>query len=92
MLYSVLAVGDVVGEAGLAHLERHLRPLQKLKNISFTTRNRRPLRSKISQPWPGILPDRLAGRRSHGVSSSIRPISILPKVWLPRVTASAPAS
>lgn len=34
MLYSVLAVGDVVGEAGLAHLERHLRPLQKLKNIS----------------------------------------------------------
>ena len=36
MLYSVLAVGDVVGEAGLAHLERHLRPLQKLKNISFT--------------------------------------------------------
>ena len=26
MLYSVLAVGDVVGEAGLAHLERHLRP------------------------------------------------------------------
>ena len=36
MLYSVLAVGDVVGESGLAHLERHLRPLQKLKNISFT--------------------------------------------------------
>ena len=35
MLYSVLAVGDVVGESGLAHLERHLRPLQKLKNISF---------------------------------------------------------
>ena len=39
MLYSVLAVGDVVGEAGLAHLERHLRPLQKLKNISFTVVN-----------------------------------------------------
>ena len=36
MLYSILAVGDVVGESGLAHLERHLRPLQKLKNISFT--------------------------------------------------------
>ena len=33
MLYSVLAVGDVVGEAGLAHLERHLRPLQKLKHL-----------------------------------------------------------
>ncbi len=39
MLYSVLAVGDVVGEAGLAHLERHLRPLQKMKNISFTVVN-----------------------------------------------------
>lgn len=39
MLYSVLAVGDVVGEAGLAHLERCLRPLQKLKNISFTVVN-----------------------------------------------------
>ena len=39
MLYSVLAVGDVVGEAGLAHLERHLRPLQKLKHISFTVVN-----------------------------------------------------
>ena len=39
MLYSVLAVGDEVGEAGLAHLERHLRPLQKLKNISFTVVN-----------------------------------------------------
>ena len=39
MLYSVLAVGDVVGEAGLAHLEPHLRPLQKLKNIPFTVVN-----------------------------------------------------
>lgn len=39
MLYSILAVGDVVGESGLAHLEHHLRPLQKLKNISFTVVN-----------------------------------------------------
>lgn len=39
MLYSILAVGDVVGEAGLAHLERHLRPLQKQKNITFTVVN-----------------------------------------------------
>ena len=37
MLYSVLAVGDVVGEAGLAHLERHLRPLQKLKSTGKTS-------------------------------------------------------
>ena len=35
MIYNILAVGDVVGESGLAHLERHLRPLQKLKNISW---------------------------------------------------------
>ena len=51
MLYSVLAVGDVVGEAGLAHLERHLRPLQKLKNISFTVVNGE------NCSGVGILPD-----------------------------------
>ena len=39
MLFSVLAVGDVVGEPGLRHLERHLRALKKLKNISFTVVN-----------------------------------------------------
>ena len=35
----ILAVGDVVGEPGLRHLERHLRPLQKLKDIAFTVVN-----------------------------------------------------
>lgn len=39
MLYHVLAVGDVVGEPGLKHLERNLRPLQKLKKIDFTVVN-----------------------------------------------------
>ena len=39
MEYRVLAVGDVVGEPGLRHLERHLRPLQKLRNIAFTVVN-----------------------------------------------------
>ncbi|MCI9121183.1 MAG: YmdB family metallophosphoesterase [Oscillibacter sp.] len=39
MLYQILAVGDVVGEPGLRHLERVLRPLQKLKKISFTVVN-----------------------------------------------------
>ena len=39
MLYRVLAVGDVVGEPGLKHLERHLRSLQKLKKIDFTVVN-----------------------------------------------------
>ena len=36
MLYHILAVGDVVMEPGLRHLERHLRPLQKWKTIDFT--------------------------------------------------------
>ena len=39
MLYRVLAVGDVVGEPGLKHLERHLRSLKKLKKIDFTVVN-----------------------------------------------------
>lgn len=39
MIYHVLAVGDVVGEAGLAHLERSLRPLKKLKDVHFTVVN-----------------------------------------------------
>lgn len=39
MLYHILAVGDVVGEPGLRHLEKVLRPLQKLKNIFFTVVN-----------------------------------------------------
>lgn len=39
MLLRVLAVGDVVGEPGLAHLERSLRPLKKWKDIHFTVVN-----------------------------------------------------
>ena len=39
MLYHILAVGDVVGEPGLRHLEKVLRPLQKLKDIAFTVVN-----------------------------------------------------
>ncbi len=39
MLYQILAVGDVVWEPGLRHLEKVLRPLQKFKNISFTVVN-----------------------------------------------------
>ena len=39
MLYHILAVGDVVGEPGLKHLERNLRPLKKLKAIDFTVVN-----------------------------------------------------
>lgn len=39
MNYHILAVGDVVGEAGLQHLERCLRPLQKLHHVHFTVVN-----------------------------------------------------
>lgn len=35
----ILAVGDVVGEPGLRHLEKVLRPLQRLKDIAFTVVN-----------------------------------------------------
>ena len=39
MIYHILAIGDVVGEEGLAHLERSLRPLKRLKDIHFTVVN-----------------------------------------------------
>lgn len=39
MSFLVLAVGDVVGEAGLAHLERHLRPLRRQRGIAFVVVN-----------------------------------------------------
>lgn len=39
MVYHILAVGDVVGEQGLEHLERHLRSLKRLKDIHFTVVN-----------------------------------------------------
>ena len=39
MLYRILAIGDVVGEPGLRHLEKVLPPLQKLKGVHFTVVN-----------------------------------------------------
>ena len=39
MIYHILAIGDVVGEQGLAHLERNLRPLKKWKDVHFTVVN-----------------------------------------------------
>ena len=41
MLYPFLAVGDVVGEPGLQHLEAHLRPLRRTADIAFTVVNGR---------------------------------------------------
>ena len=39
MLMNILAVGDIVGDSGIKHLEKNLRPLKKLKNIGFTIVN-----------------------------------------------------
>lgn len=39
MEYHILAIGDVVGEPGLKHLEQHLRPLKKFKAIDFAVVN-----------------------------------------------------
>lgn len=39
MVYHILAVGDVVGDPGLEHLERNLRALKKFKDIHFTVVN-----------------------------------------------------
>ena len=39
MRLNILAIGDVVGEEGLKHLERYLRQVQKIKGIHFTVVN-----------------------------------------------------
>ena len=39
MTINILAIGDVVGQNGLAFLKEHLKPLQKLKGVSFTVVN-----------------------------------------------------
>ena len=39
MQYRILAIGDVVGEEGLRHLEKNMRAVQKLKGIHFTVVN-----------------------------------------------------
>ena len=33
MTINILAIGDVVGQTGLAFLKEHLKPLQKLKGV-----------------------------------------------------------
>ncbi|WP_409968300.1 TIGR00282 family metallophosphoesterase [Bengtsoniella intestinalis] len=39
MEFKVLAIGDVVAEQGMAHLERHLRQVQRAEKIDFTVVN-----------------------------------------------------
>ena len=53
MLYRILAVGDVVGEPGLRHLERHLRSVKRLKDVHFTVVNGE------NAAGVGILPDQV---------------------------------
>ncbi len=53
MIYRILAVGDVVGEQGVKHLERHLRSFKKLREIHFTVVNGE------NAAGVGILPDQV---------------------------------
>ena len=39
MLYNILALGDVTSEDAVRHVQKHLRAVQKLKNIHFTVIN-----------------------------------------------------
>lgn len=51
MEFRVLAIGDVVMEPGMAHLERHLRQVQRQENINFTVVNGE------NAAGVGLLPD-----------------------------------
>ena len=53
MIYHMLAVGDVVGEPGLVHLEKCLRPFKRLKDIHFTVVNGE------NAAMAGITPDQV---------------------------------
>lgn len=53
MIYHILAVGDVVGEPGLVHLEKCLRPLKQLKGVHFTVVNGE------NASMSGITPDQV---------------------------------
>ena len=53
MIYHILAVGDVVGERGVEHLERHLRNFKKLRDIHFAVVNGE------NASGVGIMPDQV---------------------------------
>ena len=53
MIYHILAVGDIVGEQGVRHLERHLRSFRKLRDIHFAVVNGE------NAAGVGILPDQV---------------------------------
>ena len=52
MTINILAIGDVVGQTGLAFLKEHLKPLQKLKGVSFTVVNHHALIQTGQLNWP----------------------------------------
>ena len=54
MVYRILAVGDVVGEQGVKHLERHLRSFKKMKGIHFAVVNGENAAGSV-----GILPEQV---------------------------------
>jgi len=53
VIYRILAIGDVVGEPGLRHLQRHLRSVKRLKDIHFTVVNGE------NTAGTGIMPDQV---------------------------------
>lgn len=63
MIFRILAVGDVVGEQGLAHLERSLRPFKKLKDIQFTVVNGE------NAAGTGVTPDQV--ERLYGAGADV---------------------
>ena len=60
MLYRILAIGDVVGEPGLRHLERHLRGVKRLKGVHFTVVNGE------NAAGVGIMPDQVEALYAAG--------------------------
>lgn len=60
MIYHILAIGDVVGEQGLAHLTRHLKDIRRFREIHFTIVNGENINGN------GITPDQLHGLYSAG--------------------------
>ena len=57
----ILAIGDVVGEKGLAFVQRHLRPLKKEKNVDFVVVN-----GENAAGGLGLLPDQADGLFAAG--------------------------
>ena len=71
MQYHILAVGDVVGEPGLRHLEKNLRPLQKFKQVHFTVVNGE------NAAGVGLMPEQAERIRDAGADAVTLPTTPL---------------